>query len=215
MANLTDLDRALKRTFGDARNAALPTCIAMTDPKGAEDVAALLDALPVGAAMILRHYGVDGRGELAARLVGLCHRRGIRLLVAGDPGLALAINADGVHLPEWMVRRGAVSALLQRRPNWLVTAAAHGLAAMRRAETVGADAVLLSPVFATASHRERAPLGPLRFARLCRAGRVPAYGLGGITAVTVRRLADSGAVGIAGISVFCGRRGGGNARNNS
>ena len=204
MAKLTDLDRTLNRTFCLTRNPALPTCLAMTDPDRAEDIAAMLDALPVGAAVILRHYGVEARGELATGLVGLCHDRGLRLLLAGDPDLALAINADGIHLAEWMVRRAAVSVLRKRRPNWLVTAAAHGLAAIRRAEAIGVDAVLVSPVFATASHRDRAPLGPLRFARLCRSTNVPVYGLGGIAAVTMRRLAGCGAVGIAGVGVFCG-----------
>jgi len=174
----------------------------MTGPGRAQDIAVMVDALPTGAAVILRHYGIEGRGELAVMLLGRCQKRGVRLLIAGDPGLALAINADGVHLPEWMVRRAAASALLKRRPNWLITAAAHSLSAIRRAETIRADAILLSPVFSTESHRDRQPLGPLRFARLCRASRVPAYGLGGLTTVTVRRLARCGAVGIASISVF-------------
>ncbi len=83
-----------------------------------------------------------------------------------------------------------------------MTAAAHDAAAIRRAARHGAHAVLLSPVFATASHPGAPSLGPLRFARLARCSPIPVYALGGITAETARRLAGSGAVGLAGIGLF-------------
>ncbi len=206
MANLTDLERALKRTFGGYRKAALPSCLAIIDTSPTETTGALLDALPTGAAVIFRGYDLEGRREMATGLVGLCRKRGIRLLVAGDPGVAMAVKADGVHLPEWMVRRAATPLHLKRRPGWLVTAAAHSLAALRRAEAIGVDAALVSTTFATVSHRDRPPLGPLRFSRLCRAGQIPVFALGGVTATTTRRLAGSGAVGIAGIGVFRGQQ---------
>ena len=53
-----------------------------------------------------------------------------------------------------------------------------------------ADALVLSPVFATRSHPGAPPLGPLRFRLLARQARVPVIALGGMTA---RRAAALGA----------------------
>jgi thiamine-phosphate pyrophosphorylase len=86
-----------------------------------------------------------------------------------------------------------------RRRDWIVTAAAHSPIAIRLAARLGVDAVLLSPVFATASHPDARTLGPLRFARWARESPVPVYALGGIDAARARRLRGSGAVGFAGI----------------
>lgn len=103
----------------------------------------------------------------------LCRQRGLLLLVAADARLARAIGADGLHLPESLVAAPGWQRF--KRPGWLVTAAAHSGAAIARAFSHGADAVLVSPVFPTASHPGGPALGLLRFARLARAK--PAAGL--------------------------------------
>ena len=102
----------------------------------------------------------------------------------------------GSHLPERAIRRaGAV----RWQRDWLITAAAHSPAALRAAASAGADAALLSPVFATASHPDVRALGPRRFAALAHASPLPVYALGGIDSTRARLLQGSGAVGIAGI----------------
>ena len=63
---------------------------------------------------------------------------------------------------------------------WLVTAAVHSPAALRAAAAAGADAALLSPIFATASHPDVRTLGLQRFAALAQASPLPVYALGGI-----------------------------------
>ncbi len=127
------------------------------------------------------------------------------LLIAGDWRLAAGLRADGLHLPESMVRRGARPWRASPR-RWLVTAAAHSSAAVRRAAACGADAVLVSPVFPTASHPGRPTLGVLRFVQLVRGSPVPVYALGGLTATTAPRLAASGAAGFAAIGGLSAQR---------
>jgi thiamine-phosphate pyrophosphorylase len=136
---------------------------------------------------------------LAHRVSSLCRARRIRVLVAGDWRLACEIGAHGVHVPEAVIRHGPARWRRGRRPGWIVTAAAHSPAAIRKAARVGVDAVLVSPVFATASHPDARTLGPLRFARWARESPVPAYALGGIDASRARRLRGSDATGFAGI----------------
>lgn len=158
--------------------------------------------LPPGSAVILRDYGAPDRPARAVSLVRLCRARRLRLLVAGDARLALAAGAYGLHLPEGLACGGDRRWRLWRKPGWLVTAAAHSPGAIARARRAGVDAVLLSPVFPTASHPGATTLGALRFAAWTRKAGVPVYALGGMTAATSRRLSGSGAAGIAAISGF-------------
>jgi thiamine-phosphate pyrophosphorylase len=63
--------------------------------------------------------------------------------------------------------------------------------------------VFLAPVFATASHPQAAPLGPVRWGLLARGAGVAVAALGGIDGATVRRLparlcAGVGAIGALG-----------------
>lgn len=198
---------------GPGRRPDLPALILMTDEVRLANPEAAVGALPRGSAVILRHYRANDRRQMAARLAGICRRRGLKLLIASDIRLALEVGAQGVHLPEYLARRLAGHRWGRRRsrPDWLITVAAHSLGAVQRARRLGADAVLLAPVFHTASHPDARPLGPLRFSAWAGASRVPVYALGGVTAANVRRLAASGAAGIAGIAGIAGeemRRGG-------
>jgi thiamine-phosphate pyrophosphorylase len=131
-------------------------------------------------------------------LAAACRRAKVPLLIAGDAKLAHALGADGLHLPEWSILR---SQRWQhwRRPGWMVTAAAHFPAAIRRAALAGVDAVLVSPVFQTSSHPQARALGPMRLARWARAAPIPVYALGGIDQRSAQRLTGIPLAGWSGI----------------
>ncbi|MQA67168.1 MAG: thiamine phosphate synthase [Alphaproteobacteria bacterium] len=197
--------RATRRFPGAAR---LPALLLLTDAERLADPVPVLARLPRGSGVILRDYAPDTpdavRAASALRVRRACRGRGLRLIVAGDARLALRIGADGLHLPEWMLMRSGIGARQAmrgafRRPGFIVTAACHSLGALRAAARLGADAAVLGPAFATPSHPASPALGAVRFARLVRAAGIPVYALGGIGARTARRLAGSGATGIAGI----------------
>lgn len=196
MASLTELGRRLKPAH--PRNG-LPALLLITDPVRLADPTPLLERLPRGTGIILRHPDPAARARLAARLAPDCRARGLKLLIGNDPRLAARVGAAGVHWAERLFSRARRHRLPQGS---LMTAAAHDAAAIRRAARNGACAVLLSPVFATASHPGAPGLGPLRFTRLTRRSPIPVYALGGITPETARRLGGSGAVGLAGIGLF-------------
>jgi thiamine-phosphate pyrophosphorylase len=103
-------------------------------------------------------------------------------------------------LPEALATRA--TAWRRRRPDWLITAAAHGRAGLERAGRAGADAALLAPVFATLSHPRARALGVSRFAALVQASPVPVYALGGVDGANATRLRGTGAVGIAAIGAL-------------
>lgn len=174
---------------------ALPALLFFTDPERTPDPEAAAGALPRGAAIVFRAFGAPDAAARALRLRAIARARGLTLLIGADARLARAVGADGVHLPERLAHRAR--ALKRAHPGWIVTAAAHSLSAARRA--AGADAVVVSAAFPSASASAGRPLGPRRLAMLVRAAGRPAYALGGVNMKTARRLKDAGLVGLAAV----------------
>lgn len=185
----------------DARaGKALPRLLAFTDPRRTPDVEAYAEGLPTGAALVFRPFGADDAEEQAFRLLDIAHALGLSVLIGADVELAARIGADGVHLPERLAARAG--RLKARHPDWIVTAAAHSLAAARRAARSGADAAVVSTAFPSKSPSAGAPLGPVRMALLARRAGLPVYALGGVTGATVARLRNAGLAGFAAIEGF-------------
>lgn len=160
------------------------------------DIVAAAKALRGSALIVLRARDDKRRAALAKQLAVRSHR----LLVAGDAKLAAACGAAGLHLPE--ARAHEAPHWRARHPNWIITAAAHSIAGLLRAGMFGADAVFLSPVFPTASHPERAVLGPARAALMAAQALVPVYALGGIDARNAALLLHTRFQGLAAISAL-------------
>ncbi|MCH8137360.1 MAG: zinc-binding dehydrogenase [Proteobacteria bacterium] len=134
------------RKSGQRRRRDLPPLILMTDEVRLANPEAAVGALPRGSAVIFRHYRADDRRAIATRLAGICRRRGLKLLIAGDVRLAIEVGAQGLHLPEYLARRLACHRWGRRgsRPGWLITVAAHSLPALQRARRLGADHAFLA-----------------------------------------------------------------------
>jgi thiamine-phosphate pyrophosphorylase len=168
----------------------------MTDDLQLADPLAAVRVLPPGSLVIVRARDDAQRAKLAGQLRGLAWARGLILLIAGDPALARAIGANGLHLPE--ARAAEAAHWRAKNPGWLITVAAHSLGAVLRGRH--ADAVLLSPVFATASHKHALPLSATRARLIARGVTTPVFALGGVTASNAALL--SGFAGIAAISAL-------------
>jgi thiamine-phosphate pyrophosphorylase len=173
----------------------LPVLWLFTDARRLPDPLPAASRLPRGlAGVVLRHDDEPGRAALGRALARICRVRRLTLVVAGDVRLARALGA-GVHL------RGGRWPSPLRAPHRLVTSSAHGVAELRRARGAGASLAFVSPAFLTRSHPGARALGPVRWARLARAGgNLAAYALGGVDGASARRLprSCSGAGAIAG-----------------
>jgi len=157
----------------------------MTDERMGDAMWDALERLPRGAGVVVRHYGSPSaeRRAVLAGVERIARRR--RLVVLGAGGL---IGSGGVH--NGRARRG------------LSTRAAHNRSEIVAAVRAGADAVFVSPVFATRSHIGARGLGAIRFGLLVRGVRVPIIALGGMDAERARRLRSMGAHGWAGIDAW-------------
>lgn len=183
-----------------AASKALPALLFFTDPQRTPDMEAIAERLPRGAAVVFRAFGAADAKVRGARLLGICRRRGLKLLVGADAGLAARLGAHGVHLPERLAHRAR--RLKAQHPRWIVTAAAHSTRAARDALAAGADAAVVSVAFPSRSASAGAPMGPVRMALLVREAKGPIYALGGVTDKTARRLKDAGLVGLAAVDAF-------------
>ena len=184
------------------RGIVLPGLLFFTDPARVPDPETVAERLPRGAGIVFRAFGAADAVEQGLRLREIASRRGLLLLAGAEAGLAEAIDADGLHMPERRV--GEIPALKAAHPRWLVTAAAHGQAAIAAAEHAGADAVVVSPVFPSNSPSAGAPLRLEGLKALIAATTLPVYALGGVRAQTAAQLIGSGIIGIAAVEALAG-----------
>ncbi len=134
--------------------------------------------------------------DLAQDLRELCRRYGARLLINDRVDVALAVGADGVHLPVDSFSPGEARQLLG--PNAVIGASTHNLAEARAAVAGGADFIVFGPVFDTPSKRAFGPpVGLEALAEVARACAAPVLAVGGVTADRIASVRRCGAQGIA------------------
>ena len=136
----------------------------------------------------LEHYELAGR--LAVRPPGC-------LFVNDRLDVALAVPAAGVQLGHGSLPVSAARAL---NPLWWIGKSVHSLSEADAARSEGADYLVIGPVYASATHPDRAPLGLERLHEIAMLDRdLPVIAIGGITVQRVRAVRDAGAHGIAAI----------------
>lgn len=164
----------------------------------------ILEAVRAGVDMVqIREKDLPTR-ELVALVKGAvagARETKTRIVVNDRLDVALALGASGVHLgtasmpPE--AARAGVGA------EFLVGVSCHSVDDALRAEAAGANYVLLGPIFATPSKLAYGPPLGLPILREAAARvKLPIFALGGITIERANVCVESGASGIAGISIF-------------
>lgn len=156
---------------------------------------ALLGAEPVRVALMLRRPGATASELLALALPlrALTRALGVALLVNDRIDVALAVGADGVHLPEVSFPPEVARQLLG--PDAYLGASRHDAAGLASAHPSVLDYATLSPVHAVEG--KAPPLGIDGFARLAKHARLPLFALGGVGELDVAPLREAGAYGVA------------------
>lgn len=178
----------------------------ITDRSGLNDAlpCQIARALEAGVDLIqIREKDLSSRElyELTRCALSLPNPAGTRILVNERVDVALAAGAAGVHLPSNAVAPSRIRSVTP--PDFLIGVSCHGMEEVRRAETEGADYIVFGPVFPTVSKMKYGPpRGLPTLADAARAVRIPVLALGGVTLENARPCLDSGAAGIAGISLF-------------
>lgn len=181
----------------------LPRLYAITDSKRYPDFLERLEkVLKKGVRMVqLREKQISGLEyyRLALKVREMTKDYGALLFINDRVDIALAVSADGVHLPE----KGFPPSVVKRMaPGLLVGYSAHSLEEALYAQREGADFITLSPIFKTQSHLERKPIGLVVLRDVSQSLSIPVYALGGITWDRIKLCYKNGAYGIAGIGLF-------------
>jgi thiamine-phosphate pyrophosphorylase len=168
---------------------------------------AALSAAPPGAvALQLREKDLPARElyELALRLRDICTRVGAPLIVNDRVDVAIAANADGVHLPFDSIGVSMARKLLG--PDRLIGVSSHSPPDVAGAAREGADFAVFGPVFDPLSKPATGPTwGASGLKAACSAGAIPVFALGGITPERARELfASAGPAGVASIGAIFG-----------
>ncbi|RDI48000.1 thiamine phosphate synthase [Falsibacillus pallidus] len=139
--------------------------------------------------------------ELARNLMKLCKIHSVPFIVNDDVDLALAIDANGVHVGQDDEKADQVRRKIGDK---ILGVSAHTMDEVRKAIEYGADYLGIGPIFPTESKEDaKPPNGGALIKEIRKAGiSIPIVGIGGITAENAAAVMETGADGISLISAI-------------
>lgn len=184
----------------------LPRLYLITDrsiiPAGRNFLEVLEQLMAAGIRMIqLREKDLSANElyQVAKELRTLTRRYDCLLLINDRVDIALAVDADGVHL-----RHSSMPPAIARKllgDTKLIGVSAHSEAEILNAANQGANFTTFGPIFFTPSKASFGfPKGLQELRTACRTSPVPVYALGGITVTNTPATLVTGVYGIATIS---------------
>jgi thiamine-phosphate pyrophosphorylase len=175
----------------------------ITDRRQCDDLIACVEKALRGGARAVQLRDKDlftrERFELGKKLRTVTSEFGANLIINGDSALALALGADGVHLPQDGLPADVARGLLG--PDKLIGVSTHSHAEAAEAVERGADFITFGPVYDTPSKAQYgAPVGVEELRVVCADAGVPVFALGGVKASKIEEVVFAGATGVAMIS---------------
>lgn len=158
-------------------------------------------ALKGGATCIqLREKDLDEESFLkeAKELALLCRKYNVPFFVNDNVDIAIACNADGVH-----VGQEDMAALDVRKKvgeNMMIGVSVHNAKEAVTAEKNGADCLGVGAMFSTSTKSDASVLTKETLKEICSAVNIPVVAIGGINKNNIMELADTGVDGVALVS---------------
>ena len=138
--------------------------------------------------------------EEAKLLQALCRERKIPFIINDNVDIAVAMDADGVHVGQRDME--ALDVRAKVGPNKIVGVSAQTVEQALLAEKHGADYLGVGAVFPTGSKDDADDVSYKTLKAICEAVSIPVVAIGGISQENVSRLAGSGICGVAVISAI-------------
>ena len=177
----------------------LPSICAVSDSGRHGGPERFLEALPQGLQGGIRLIQVrepgmapDQRVLFARRVAALAGPHGARVSLVGTALETRRAGLIAMHSTAEQLRRTVARPRVS-----LWTVSCHDAADLQRAEHLGADAAIVSPVHASAAHPDLPPLGWPGLQRLAAGASIPLYAQGGMSPDQLATARDAGAIGIA------------------
>jgi thiamine-phosphate pyrophosphorylase len=173
---------------------------------GREMVSVMEEAILGGADVIqLRDKSSDKQELLqkAKALRELTYRHGVTLIVNDHIDIALAADADGVHLGQGDL--SLEQARKQMGHNKIIGISTHAIEEARQAQDGGADYIGVGPIFATSTKEDVvAPVSVSYVRQVKEHIQIPFVAIGGIKLGNVDEVLRAGALRICAVSAIVG-----------
>ena len=180
---------------------------AVTDRAWAADEDALMDqiaaAIDGGAGIVQlreKHLDHDAFLKEAKRFVALCREKGAVSIINDDVDIALAADADGVHVGQEDLAAGRAREVLG--PDKIVGVSAHNVDEALAAQAAGADYLGVGAAFSTGTKTDAKPITRETIHAVTAAVEIPAVAIGGITRENLPQLSGCGLAGVAVVSAL-------------
>ena len=163
-------------------------------------------AIGGGATFIQMREKNLGSAEMALEaeaLQAVCRESRIPFVVNDAVDVALAIDADGVHIGQDDMTAAEARALLG--PRKILGVSAQTVEQALKAEADGADYLGVGAVFPTGSKDDAVEVPHNVLTDICNAVNIPVVAIGGITCNNVAELANTGICGVSVISAIFGK----------
>jgi thiamine-phosphate pyrophosphorylase len=173
--------------------------------KGRDEVGVAAAAIRGGVKTIQLRDKQRSKAELLAiarKLKELCLEKGVLFIVNDHIDIALAVNADGIHLGQDDLPQPEASRILPI--DMLIGRSTHSMAEAVRAQASGADYVAVGSIYPTTSKEKFKLVGPETLRRTRSKVSVPLIAIGGINHSNVQDVMRAGADGVAVISAVLG-----------
>ena len=172
---------------------------------GRDEVDVARQIIEGGARVIQLRGKQSKKGELlivAQKLREFCRQTGTQFIINDYLDLAMAVNADGLHvgqedLPLSVIRR-------ELPIDRIVGCSVKTLSQAKKAQTEGADYIAVGSIFPTTTKREATVVGVDMLKELKRTVSTPIVAIGGINQNNVDEVVAAGADAIAVISAVLG-----------
>jgi thiamine-phosphate pyrophosphorylase len=172
---------------------------------GGRDLVWLLEAVLDGGCRLIqlrdKTMALAELYPIATRLRNRCGEAGALFIINDRLDLALAVDADGLHVGQDDLPAAAAKRVLTERK--VLGVSTHGPRQAAQALADGADYIAVGSMFATASKAEFQLVGPELIRAVRPAVPVPLVGIGGITVDNVAAVIEAGADAAAVISAVC------------
>jgi len=171
----------------------------------AEFLSTLEAAVDAGATWVQfrEKAGLSDRAawKLATEVRALTRRKRVPLIVDDRLDLAMAVDADGVHLGQTDLPLAAVRGLWKPGKLWGISV--FTVEEARAARDAGADYVGVGALFHTTTKADALPVMPANLPALAAVG-LPVIGIGGVTPERSTELRRRGCAGVAVVSAVWG-----------
>lgn len=173
---------------------------------GRDLLQSLAEALAGGVTVVqLREKNLDAKEFylLAREAKKITERHGVPLIINDRLDIALAVDADGVHVGQQDLPAAAARKILGREKILGVSAA--NLAEALQAEKDGADYLGVGAIFPTTTKNDVRSLAPAELKEIKRLVKIPVVAIGGINENNIGIVTATGIDGVAVASAILGK----------